>query len=174
MHGPINIRLRNIVCDGHMDRIYVSHRNAYRNSTMKPVVKWPLEKHSNRWEPDIRQCCQYSHWQWYGRPRFDSDTPRNSCLCQIFKKSGGARPACCSKGTGDYFSEEMGWGQGQQLEHEADNSPSSHDVIKLRLNFHPLSICLWRRFTQAKETFTATLPFSQECRQWRLNCYDLV
>jgi len=75
---------------------------------MKPLVKRPLEKHSKRWEPNIRHCSQQSHWQWYERLRFDSDRPRNSCLCQSFKKSAGARPASYSQGTGDYFSEEMG------------------------------------------------------------------
>lgn len=118
----------------------ISDRNAYRNSTMKPLVKRPFEKHSKRWQPHIRHCGQYSYWKWYGRPRFDSDTPRNSCLCQIFNRSVGTRPAFCRQGTGDYFPEETGWGQVQQLWHEADNSPSSHDVIKLRLNFQPLSM----------------------------------
>jgi len=54
-----------------------------------------------------------------------------------FIKSSRRVLAFCSQGTDDYFSEKMGWGQIQQLGHEADNSPSSHDVIKLRLNFHP-------------------------------------
>jgi len=34
----------------------ISHRNACRNSTMKPLVKRPLEKHRKRWEANIRQC----------------------------------------------------------------------------------------------------------------------
>ena len=148
----------------------ISHRNAYIKSMMKPLVKRPPEKHSKRWEANIRHCGQYGHWKLHGRPRFDSDRPRNSCLCQIFKKSAGARPASYSQGTGDYFSEERGWEAGTAV-----------GTWNWQLTFVP-----WRDQNKAKlpkplhmflTSFYANkkklLQFFPGWR-WGLNYYDLV
>lgn len=46
----------------------------------------------------------------------------------------------------------------QQLGHETDNSPSSHDVIKIRRNFQNLSICFDVVLRKQKK-ITAILPW---------------
>jgi hypothetical protein len=88
----------------------MSHRNAYRNSTIKSLVSGHLK---NR-ERDERLTLDTaaSRVTDYDTYHHDSIKTQQEILffCQTFKKSASARPASYIQGNGRYFPEERGAG----------------------------------------------------------------
>jgi hypothetical protein len=115
----------------------ISHSHAYRNSTTKRLVKRPLENTARDERLTLDTAASRVTENDMGYPDSIPTYPEILACVKFSRPVLVPVQPPTARVPATTFLRKGGGGRVQQLGHVADNLPSSHDVIKIRRNFHP-------------------------------------